>query len=627
MTWYVFFTLFALLSYIQAGIYLFFFQPRTKVNVLLIIVLCSLTWISVSYMLIHFSDTKSTVYLFDKIGSIGWIAFPWLWLLFLYHATNNQNKLIERLMLYLAAPLGAAFILGYFGYIDSIKTFYPNAAGIWCFDVNSRSVLFLLGLVFINSVILLMFFVFGKWYLNIRNEDSRKTKIYSQVLFVSLLVFLTLSFLSHIVMPVISGNSFPRIIHLAAFPMVAAVLFATVFLQPTRFLPEMIANLFIDRIREFILFVHPNGSIFSVNRYCLEKLDYTGNDMIGKDPFTFFNLSETTRNLIEGDDAISSEPVACEIIAINGDAIPVLLTVTPIHDAFRNISGYLFFASDHSGALMLKKEYNARLIVEKELLALNDELEKRIIEKTKLLSDTKEKMQEAAERQKESSEKLASQLREKEEMVREIHHRVKNNIQLLVSLLKIEQDKESVKSSVKKVYDNISLKVLEISAIHDYIYGQPYYGKINIRRFIHKIIDELKGRYFKREQVFFNVDVAIKEITVEQAIPSGIIAHELITNSFKYAFPELLNSPQKRSDFVPIIQIRYLFENGKYIFSVSDNGIGMSLVNGKPKNRQAGLIIIEALVEEYLNGNILFKAEKGTNVLIEFPALVMKQNI
>lgn len=620
MTLYAFLTCIALLCYFQAALYLFFYLPQTKVNRIFGLVLVSLAWISFFYLLMQFAEPPDTVIKLDRASSIGWIAFPWLMLLFVYHATNLQYKIIRRVIYFVMTPLALASLVGYLWQADAIRFFDRAESGVLYFDAYHWSVFYILGLIFLNGCAVMLVWMFWKWYHTKRQTVSSKAKVFTGVLFLSVVFFISFNAFSHFVLPLTGNSSLPPAIHLTALPMIAVLFTGIALLRPQRYLPEMLKKLFVERIREFVFYADEKGHVFSTNSYSLEVLGYEHREITGKSCSQLFKPVSLIQTLFSIDDDRKRErPQFCYLVPKNGEAVPVLLNVTHIYDDFYNLLGFFLVASDYRQSRSLRREHKARLFAEQKLLALNDELEEKIRLEAMLLEESREKLHIEAARQEASRQQIIKEFEAKENMLREIHHRVKNNIQMMISLVSIEQGRIEELSPMKKVYGSISNWVREISVIHDYLYDSPYIGRINFSSFIHKIAGVLRSRHLNMENVLFNIALAEHKLSIDQAIPCGIIAHELISNSLRFAFPVESITGQQHSDQIPTIGIEFYMEKGHYVLHINDNGIGLPMENGRPKNIQTGLGLVNSLVNTYLNGEIRYNVRYGTSVIIRFP--------
>ncbi len=620
MILYAFLTTIALLCYIQAALYLFYYLPKTKVNRLFGLVLVSLVWTSFFYLLIQYTESSDVILVLDRISSIGWVAFPWLMLLFVYYAANVQHEIIRRVIFFIMTPLALASLFGYIWQADSIRIFNRADSGLLYFDANHWSVYYISGLVFLNGCAAVMVWVFWKWYHTKRQSVSFKARIFAWVLFLSVIFFISLNAFSHLVLPLLGNSSLPPIIHLTALPMIAALFMGTALLMPQWYLPEMLTKLFIERTREFVFYADAKGNVSSANLHSLEELGYEANEITGKKCGQLFKPVSVIQTLFTTNgDHKKNRPQFCYLVPNNGEAVPVLLNVTRIYDDFYNLRGFLLVAYDYRQSRSLRREHKARLDAEKKLRSLNDELEDKIRLESKLLEESGEKLRIEAARQEASKQQIIKDFKVKENMLREIHHRVKNNIQMMISLVSIEQGRIGESSPMKRVYGSISNWVREISVIHDYMYDSPYMGKINFSNFVYKIAGVLRSRHLHLENVFFNIALAEHKLSIDHAIPCGIIAYELINNSLKFAFPPSSMANQKHLDQVPTIGVEFYHEKGHYVLHINDNGIGLPMENGLPKHVQTGLSLVNSLVDTYLYGKIRYEVIDGTAVIIKFP--------
>lgn len=208
---------------------------------------------------------------------------------------------------------------------------------------------------------------------------------------------------------------------------------------------------------------------------------------------------------------------------------------------------------------------------------------------------------------KESEGRLRESLREKEVLLKEVHHRVKNNLQVISSILNLQS------SYVK---DNNTLNILResqnriksMSFIHESLYQNTNFSSIKFPEYIENLSRNLVQTYaFDRNiEILFELDAV--EVSLDQAIPCGLILNELISNALKYAFIGK-NSGQ--------IRIHLSEENQKVLITVQDNGIGMPIDYDIEEADSLGLQLVYTLIEQ-LDGEIQVTVEKGTKYLITF---------
>ncbi len=193
-------------------------------------------------------------------------------------------------------------------------------------------------------------------------------------------------------------------------------------------------------------------------------------------------------------------------------------------------------------------------------------------------------------------------LDEKELLLRELNHRVKNNMQTIVSLMRLQLDKVS-DEKVQDIFVTIQNRINAMSQLHILLYNQEDVSHIDAFEYFDVIVEELKESY-NSEKISIKFDITTK-LKTEEAIYCGLILNELITNSLKHAFAGQNGE----------INIKLFQENGKINLYISDNGVGFSTKNTIDS---LGLTLVSTLVIEQLNGTITINSNNGVEVEIQW---------
>jgi len=205
---------------------------------------------------------------------------------------------------------------------------------------------------------------------------------------------------------------------------------------------------------------------------------------------------------------------------------------------------------------------------------------------------------------------INQQNEEKDILLKEIHHRVKNNLQVITSLLSL-QAYGIEDSKTRELFSYSQYRINSMAMIHEMLYQSNSLSKINYKDYLEQLIDSLvtsmKG---PKNNIQVVIDVPNVYLNIDTAIPLGLLINEIITNSLKYAMPE--DRPGILS--IKIMQLEY----PEFCLEIGDDGIGFSNeINGRTSN-SLGLNLIRKLTVQ-LNGSIeKIKDKKGTNYRLVF---------
>lgn len=207
-------------------------------------------------------------------------------------------------------------------------------------------------------------------------------------------------------------------------------------------------------------------------------------------------------------------------------------------------------------------------------------------------------------RRKHAEQVLLESLREKEVMLKEIHHRVKNNLQIVSSLLEL-QAFQLTDPAVRLLFSESQTRVRSMAMVHEKIYQSNDLSNINYRDYLEQLIAYLFESYMPK-----NIESEIQAddvmLNIDTAVPMGIIINELVTNSLKYAFPD----NRKGKIYTHLRQIGSDVE-----LVVGDNGVGMPPLNSANARNTLGLELVNALVDQ-LDATLMISNESGTRYTI-----------
>ena len=212
---------------------------------------------------------------------------------------------------------------------------------------------------------------------------------------------------------------------------------------------------------------------------------------------------------------------------------------------------------------------------------------------------------------------LKTSLKEKELLLREIHHRVKNSLQIISSLLSLQASEFDDNLIIEK-YKESENRIHTIALIHENLYQSTDISNIDFKNYLEILIDDIMYSYkVDRKMIKTVLDLNDYELGIETAIPVGLIINELVSNALKHAF---------KSGEMGEIKIILDKQDDTYTLTVQDNGVGLPDDILPENSKSLGLMLVNALVTQ-LEGKISFEVKNGTSFKIIFKELEYQKRI
>lgn len=212
-----------------------------------------------------------------------------------------------------------------------------------------------------------------------------------------------------------------------------------------------------------------------------------------------------------------------------------------------------------------------------------------------------------------AEQNIKQALKEREVLLKEIHHRVKNNLAVVSGMLELQAFQTEEQSLKAKLKDSQS-RVISMGLIHELLYKSQSFSQVNFSDTISRLVDEITNLIETDIQIDIQLDLQEIELNVNQAIPCTLILNELITNVYKHAFPD------KKKGTCKI----FLSEAGNRIkLTVKDNGAGLPDKFTLKESKTLGLKLIEVLINQ-LNARLKYKSNSGSEFSLTFEKLDKK---
>jgi PAS domain S-box-containing protein len=210
-------------------------------------------------------------------------------------------------------------------------------------------------------------------------------------------------------------------------------------------------------------------------------------------------------------------------------------------------------------------------------------------------------------------------LKEKEVLLQEVHHRVKNNMQVISSLLNLQAGKIN-EDGLRQMFQESQHRVKAMALIHETLYQSDSLSNINMQKYVSGLANSLMRMYGSSSgSIDLRVNVEAIQLGIDETVPCGLVINELISNSLKYAFPD------GRPGEIGIDL--YSTGNDEIILAVYDNGVGLPQGIDIHKTATLGFQLVTGLVEGQLGGALEMNSKNGTRFSICFPKNAYRNRI
>lgn len=214
---------------------------------------------------------------------------------------------------------------------------------------------------------------------------------------------------------------------------------------------------------------------------------------------------------------------------------------------------------------------------------------------------------------KQAEEALRASVAEKEALLREVHHRVKNNLAAIVGLFDLQRQSMDDPQALT-VLAELSGRIRSMSLVHEKLYRSDSLASIDFQEYLHSLISHLRTSFGTAR---IRCDIAARGVRMplDLAVPCGMIINELVTNALKYAFPDNGSHPEGDDCIIHIALSR---DNNTFTLSVADNGVGLPADFDWRTAKTLGLMLVRMLGQHQLGGRYEMDQRQGTSFTLTF---------
>lgn len=435
--------------------------------------------------------------------------------------------------------------------------------------------------------LLLAFLIFGWWgYTSTVLREKKQARI----IIATGLITIILGLITNTFLPLFNIHIIPSVAHIIGVIFFSGVTYAIVKYKLLKFTTTTAADQIISKITDLVFLISTQGKIISTNARARRLLGYSRSEIEG--PEWQFIIKDSKDQEIIGkyidsgliEDQDSYKNMEIKFYTKRGNYIPVNSFLSGVNDNF-GLIGVLIVAQDLRQTKKLLHEIR----------------EKNIAQKAAKIHE----------------EKLQKSLDEKDLLLKEIHHRVKNNMQIISSLLNLQAGYLKDEEAVNALKES-QARIVSMAMLHENLYRSDNLTGINFENYIKHLIRNLFHTYnVNMEKIKFNIMAQGVFLNIDTAIPCGLIINELVTNSIKHAFPE------GTSGDIKVIMDQ---DDDKYHLEISDNGIGLPPEFDIKKSSTLGILLVNSLVGQ-LDGSIEVIRNQGTTYQIIIKKLEYKERI
>ena len=343
-----------------------------------------------------------------------------------------------------------------------------------------------------------------------------------------------------------------------------------------------ILHILVDQAREYGIFMlNPEGYILSWNAGAERMKGYKESEILGQHFSRFYTFEDVNAGhpawglaRAEADGKFEDEGWR---LRRDGSRFCASVLITRLEDKEGKLRGFSILTRDISERRQAQEELRRREH------CLREELEQRVDARTL---------------------ELQRSLVETTTLLKELHHRVKNNLQVVCSLLNMQIACAGADSLSTRPLQDAHSRVLAMALIHEQIYQTETLADVDFHVYIKLLAERLFDAYcIDTSRIQLQMDLDVIHLTVDEAIPCGLILNELLSNSLKHAFPGGRKG---------VIRIRLRsFGDGFVELAVSDDGKGLPAGFQHDKSQSLGLQVVQTLVHQ-LRGNLSVSRDEGT---------------
>jgi len=394
-----------------------------------------------------------------------------------------------------------------------------------------------------------------------RKTDKKREKNQALLIILSLIITFILGSLTDIILPMLKISAPPLAVIFTLIP--ASTLWYTI--EKYRVMGISTRNIVSDILKnmgEGFLLLDMGGRVREISNETLKLLACTREDLILK-PVSMIIAESDVHHISRLLDKENRKPVRNLDISLrrcDGKTFPALFSMAPVFDDWNDVLGYICTFRDYT------------------------------------------------EEQK-NEKQIRTSLREKEILLAEIHHRVKNNLQLINSLVNMQQKLSSEENTVLK---SVKSRIRAISLVHEKIFRHRNVETIDFSDYLKDFLSHLLLMY-KKPDLHINTHVHVENVVLplEQATPCSLILNEIISNALKYGF-----TGQESGD----LWISFVMEKEHYVLTIKNDGKPMPEHAMKSDTFGLGMKITKALVQQ-LKGSLEILSSGGTTFRIRFPKM------